>query len=135
MDKPRGCTGMLPECVVRVDGLHERLVLQISTLREIIETRLDAADHALGLQAREVERRLDGLNHEQARLAADRAFFVPRETFEGFARETRGWRDRVEQYMAEGQGRNKGLSVAWAVLIGMVPTLLALAALWQRAQP
>jgi len=124
---------------VRVDGLYDKLVIQIAALREVIDTRLRAADHALGLQAAEIERRMSGLNHMQSQFNAERMRdierYLPREIHEGFVKEVRTWREMVERRTAEGVGQYKGVGLVWAVLIGAVPTLIALAALWQRAQP
>jgi hypothetical protein len=82
------------------------------------------------LQAKEYERRLEILNHEQSRLGADRERYLPRENFDLFKsdavnrqelafKEVNSWRKTVDEFMALSAGRDKGLSIAWVVAIGI----------------
>jgi uncharacterized membrane protein YukC len=57
----------------------EKLLIEIE---HKIDLRFDSLDKALSLQAREYERRLEILNNEQSRLAAERLHFLPREVYE-----------------------------------------------------
>ena len=113
------------------------------SLRAYVDHRIDALDRLLRqqlidmeqartIQAREYERRLDALNGEQARLAADRERFVSRELYEQAFHEWRLWRDAVNAQLAGYQGRERGLSALWVAGIGAASVALALLALLLR---
>lgn len=75
---------------------------------------------ALELQAAEYARRLEELNHEAKRMAERDRLFIPRETFDVFEKELLGWRYTVNQALSTTSGRNKGLSLAWSIVLGAV---------------
>jgi len=61
--------------------LRESLSREIKHERELRGAWIRGTDAALALQKIETERRLDGLNHEAARLAADKATYLSRDIF------------------------------------------------------
>ena len=54
----------------------------INHLKELLEVKLESAEKALTLQAKEYERRLADLNGEAARLMEMQSKYLPRETYE-----------------------------------------------------
>lgn len=62
-------------------ALRDHLETQIRELDKRIDQRLCAQAKALTLQAKEYERRLEDLNHAHAQHLADRALYLPRETY------------------------------------------------------
>lgn len=62
-------------------ALREFLEKQICALDKRIDQRFIALDKALALQAGKDKEHFDALNHEQARLLADRERYLPREIY------------------------------------------------------
>jgi len=58
------------------------LTVKLDALDRLINERFKLSDEALRLQAVEYGRRLEILNHEQARLQLDRERYLPREVYE-----------------------------------------------------
>lgn len=80
----------------------------IETLKEHLELKFRSLDalraaeaRALILQAEEYERRLEGLNGEQARIATNQSASVSRELWESTQREDRDWKRRIEGQVAD----------------------------------
>jgi hypothetical protein len=61
--------------------LRELIEQKICSLDKRIDDRFIALDKALKLQAEKDQRHFEDLNHEQARLLADRERYLPRETY------------------------------------------------------
>jgi hypothetical protein len=99
------------------------------TLREYIDTRLDALDKALELQARELARRLDELNHSHSRSLEDRNLFVTKDEYKtghtGLVSTVETLRDTVQQW----RGRDTVVAVGISMLASFV--MLAIAHLWK----
>ena len=114
----------------RVDNIvstsHVRLREYIDTLlaheRELRERSEDAAHHALELQAREYERRLEDLNHAHTQTQSILSHTVSREMFENYVTNMAEWRDVISQQAAE----QRGATSRQMYLIGLAVTLLAL---------
>ena len=64
--------------------LREYLEMRLGNVGERVGDRLNAMDKALELQAVELSRRLDILNHAHERAVEARRETVPRETFENY---------------------------------------------------
>lgn len=103
--------------------LRELYDLKIEALRDMVALKITEGDKALRLQAEEYERRLSALNNEQARLAADRERFLPREVFDSFLKDTDIWRNTVNRFMAATSGRDSGIGVAWTAGIAAIGLL------------
>lgn len=103
---------------------------KIDALEKIIITRIDAGDKALAIQTREFERRLLDLNGEQARLAADRERYLPRELFDQSAKDMNNWRSLVEGFMATIRGQSKGLSLSWSIFSALIGALVSAITVW-----
>lgn len=105
-------------------GLTLRELLEVKREIAVLEAkfteRLKAMDMALQIQAKEYERRLEHLNGEQARIKEERAEQLPRENFELYRKEQEVWRETVNQFTSEERGKEKGLSVGWAVLLAVL---------------
>jgi len=113
----------------RTDLVRELLELKIGHVTEIAKLRVELTDKALQLQRIEYERRLDLLNHEQARLAADRERFLPRELYDANNRDQRQWRDSVNTWIAANQGKSTGQQATVAAIYaaaGFIVTLIVI---------
>lgn len=86
-----------------IETLKEHLELKFKSL----EALRAAEARALILQAEEYERRLDALNGEQARIAANQSASVSRELWESTQREDRDWKRRVEGQVADRVSREE----------------------------
>lgn len=103
--------------------LRHYIDVKIDYERKILDQRIDFMNVALRLQAIEYERRLEGLNHEQARLASDRERFVAREVYETAESSLSVWRDGVNRAILLAAGRTSGMGAiasGAALLIGVV---------------
>ena len=114
---------MLDEQGNRV-SLREYLEHKICALDKRIDERLCSRDNALALQAKEYERRLGDLNHEQARLLADRERFLPRETYEAHRKDLDDWRTTVNKNFATSTGRVTTLVTVAVVLSAISAALI-----------
>jgi tetrahydromethanopterin S-methyltransferase subunit G len=126
------------------DGLTLRELLEVDKKLAVLEAhmkqKMDAAEKALQLQAREYDRRLDALNHEQTRLAVDRERYLPREIYESHLKEidTKIWtfkkdlddfKSTVNNYISATIGRDRGIGLSWGVLLGAGTFLIVATAL------
>ena len=98
--------------------------LDLVTLREFIEQRMDSMDAALSLRTGEVERRLSELNHVHQRAVEDRSQFLPREVFEQYLREVQSWRDSVNADLNQARGRATMLAAVISLAVGVVVFIL-----------
>ena len=95
-----------------------------------LEEWYSAVNRAIELQATEYARRLEELNHENRRVADRDKMFLPRETFDQFEGELRNWRYSVNTTIATIGGRDKGLSLAWSMILGGISLLIGVTALY-----
>lgn len=98
-------------------SLREYLEKQVCDLDKRLDERFCARDKARALQASEYERRLSDLNHEQARLAADRERFMPREIADTRQRDYELWKAIIDKTIATAQGRATVTTVVMSALI------------------
>lgn len=86
---------------------HDRIVR--------LEERQKADRQARKLQAVEYERRLEALNHENARILANAAIYLPREVFDGYVKEAAAREQRLAEAVSlardEGSGQAKAVGV------------------------
>lgn len=80
-----------------IDTLKEHFEKQFAALHEREKLRAEA----LTLQAAEYERRLESLNGEQARIAANQSSSVSRELWDSTEREDREWKRRADAAIAD----------------------------------
>ncbi len=106
-------------------ALREFLEHKIEALDKRIDERLCAQSKALSLQAREYERRLEQLNHEQARLAADRERFMPREIADQRQKDYEDWRASIDKTLATGAGASKWETVILSAAISAAVFMLS----------
>ena len=104
-------------------SLREHLELKARV--DVIDTRAVNAASALELQAKNYEQHLASLNNEQARLAADRERFLPRETFSLFEDSLREWRDSINRFSAASAGRDSGIGTSWSIVLAVFGLSLA----------
>ena len=107
------------------DTVSLREHLDLVTRVAVLETNMNANAVQLKLQAAEYERRLDGLNGEQARLASARRDFVSVLAYDTFKETLEPWRDTVNRFMAANAGRDAGIGTSWGVLVAAGGLLIA----------
>lgn len=98
---------------------HDRIVR--------LEERLKSNRRARRLQAKEYERRLAELNHENARLLARDAIFLPREVFDGYVTEAAA-REQLRTEALRLARSQRITTVAFSIIAaaGVVVALVAL---------
>lgn len=80
---------------------------------EVLEERVRAMQEALKLQAFEVERRLNELNHAHEKQVQYQSETVPREVFGNF-------KDEVNTKLNTLAGKSSGVGATWALLFQLV---------------
>ena len=119
------------------------LVKEIGEIKRLVivadvkaEERWTAYHRALTLQALEIERRLEHLNGEAARITKERTLLtdqIRREMETGFlaaGRDTTNVRETLLAFMSEQRGINKGLSLSWTIFVAVITLLIAGFGLW-----
>lgn len=66
---------------------------RFTALSKHFDLRMDAQDKALLLARDEEKKHFEDLNHETERVKLIQDTYLPRETFDTFVREFRGWKD------------------------------------------
>src|SRR5271156_516726 len=99
----------------------ERVLTQekLERLREVLEDRFHMLDKAQNIAYVELQRRLDTLNHAHEEAKHKESHFMPRENFEQFFKDFGVWRDTVDKFQSNLNGRI-------AVLVGAVGIILFL---------
>jgi exonuclease VII large subunit len=85
----------LREFEQRMFALSQQINDQIRSQRELSDTRAEALQTALNLQAEEYRRRLDELNHAHETAMENWRTSLPREMFDSYSNEWQKWRDTV----------------------------------------
>ena len=73
------------------------MLVELTKLRSEVVAMKEARE----LQAREYERRLDALNHENARVQSAQDTFLPREVYEATESANRKWRNEISTVITE----------------------------------
>ena len=105
------------------ETLKDPLLERIEGLRALSFERSAAAKEALALQAKEYERRLDALNHEHERIAANQASSIPREVFDRVIGQHESRMADLERWRATSEGRVWGI----CLVIGAAVTVINIA--------
>jgi hypothetical protein len=96
-------------------------------IREVLAIELRHRDRALEVQAREYERRLNTLNHENERILQAAALAVSNEKFDGFIKQLNDWQKIVDRFVAQTETTTSNLEKAQTKLRAMVMIWLAAA--------
>ena len=107
--------------------LLEILEHKIEALDKHVDLRFCALEKARALQAQEYERRLTELNHAHERALKVSMLTTPRELFDIHVSEDTKKHDEVNRYIAANTGRDKGISLVWAVVIAVVGIAMSVA--------
>lgn len=107
---------------VRLAEMDRRYEQRFAAQERALSNALAASDKALAVAAREYERRLEALNGEQARLAADRERFVSQDAYDT-------WRDGVNAALSVGAGKERGIAAVWAVGVVVAALILTVVGL------
>ena len=96
-------------------------------MQEMIDHRFEAMDHALIMRQKELERRLDGLNHSFTQRETDRDLFVKKETYDlrvgyydSYIEATRVAHQQLVNRVTVIETR----SIVWTSVIGVAFTIL-----------
>jgi hypothetical protein len=99
-----------------VDFVDRTLAAEIRRVEAVFKSELESRDKAHTVQAMELSRRLDELNHAHQRSNEDKAEFLPRMTYDTFLKGYEVWSREVNAYMANQQGR----TAAYVSIVGVV---------------
>lgn len=105
---------------VELDGFRQLTEERFAHNKAMRETEA----HALVIQAKEIERRLDALNGEQGRIAQSQATYVSRELWDKVQADDKVFRSRVEQFMAVNQGQRQGVGFSGTVIDRIVTLII-----------
>lgn len=109
--------------------LNEKIDILFATHRELHASEEKARQVALEISIHEVERRLDSLNGEAARLVAIQKNYLPRETYEMQSLEFR--RDIDQLRMFEANIRGQILAYASIISFAVGIALFIVGRLWK----
>ena len=95
----------------------------------VLEEKVAAQRREIAQQALEYERRLTDLNHAHEKQVRDQQTYVSDDKFAGWQGEINTWRSTVTGVLAELQGRTLGVGTTPAIVMQIVPMLIALPAI------
>lgn len=102
------------------NGHLEKLVMQrIDALENITDMRFKAAEEALNLKSKELDRRLDALNGEAGRIAKVLEQSIPREVFDNYKKEMDVKINDLKESTSTSKGKTLGFSTGLSLLIGI----------------
>jgi len=111
----------------------ERLIdARLLHLKAEVEAKFTAEDKARSLDRADTQKHLEQLNGEQARLLADRERMISREKYEADQHGLAEWKDSVNGILSLGRGREKGISLAWVVIVGLAGLISTLVAIFSH---
>jgi len=106
---------------VRRDGASS--FAEVTCVRESVTVRLSVLEEqvkadrrALELQAKEISRRLDELNHAHEKQVKDQQTYVSADKFDGYVANQDSWRSKVDTTLALLEGKSGGVGLARAAL-------------------
>jgi len=109
--------------------LDDKIGILFAAHRDLHNAEDTARKTALDISIREIERRLDGLNHESSRLVAMQKTYMPRESFEIQHEEFRREIDALRIFEANIRGQVVAYASVISIVIGVV--LFVVGRLWQ----
>ena len=119
-----------PECTA-----EEKLARQATEIA-VLQERIKGQADAIGLQAKEYERRLSELNHAHAQAVARNELYLPREVYDKaeITRELRisVLKERLDKMEGRSAGIGLSLSTAISILIGAGAIVGIVVALFMR---
>lgn len=107
-------------------SLREYLEALIGKETGVIMARLNGMDERHTVQADELARRLEELNHAHARSLEDKGTYLPREVFEQTQREVRTRMELVDAKLAEERGASAATTRIWSVATSLFVGLAVL---------
>ncbi len=108
--------------------MREYIRLLIAQETGVIVAELKAMDKAHGIQAVELARRLDELNHQHARSSEERGHFITRELYDAKHAELQQLVAGMQTEMSEGRGRSAVIAAAAAIVASLIVGLMVVAA-------
>jgi hypothetical protein len=114
----------------RFDTERDRRLTEVAVEREkALKIKEESDKTALELARQINDLHLANLNGEQARLLADRERFISRESYDISQKDFAVWRDQVNAALSLGTGRDRGVALSWAVLVGAIAVTATLVTL------
>jgi hypothetical protein len=108
--------------------LREQVFREIRHERELRESWITSTEAALELKNIETERRLDNLNHEQARVALNAATYLSRDIFftwrDGFEKEKAIAAEEAARALGAAEARETASRRMWGVVVAVGSVLL-----------
>ena len=89
-------------------------------LREVIMEKFKAIEEAQELAYRELQRRLDMLNHAHEEAKQKENHYLPRENFEQFFKDFGTWRDTVNGTLSNQAGRMAAYAIGIVIIFGIL---------------
>jgi ABC-type transporter lipoprotein component MlaA len=89
-----------------------------------MQVQFTAQAEALKLQTKEIERRLEHLNGEQARIQSRDSYFLPREIFDQHRDANNKFQADIAETMATNKGQSHGMRELWGWIIAAVAILV-----------
>jgi hypothetical protein len=117
------CRDRRDACGKVIDARLGRIEDHLAHLHTVFDQRVQLAEKALEIQAKEYERRLQALNHAHEQAVKDREETLPRETFASFEREFDLFRRSVEKNLAAAEAR----SATWMIIMGIAFAVISVA--------
>lgn len=109
--------------------LREYLELRIDTLWNFVNQNILEKAKALELQAKEIERRLSDLNHEDARIAAVNASNVSREVYDVQISALSKQLSDLREWRATQEGKASVSGAIWGTVTGVAAAVTTTAIL------
>jgi hypothetical protein len=98
---------------------------EIVTMKEFIALQFDSLDRATKLQAKEYERRLDGLNGEAGRLSQMQSTYLPREVYEINHKELCNKVESLQNFRSNLEGRMIVIAFCISAIVSILFILLS----------
>ena len=112
------------------NGDLHKTIQELTIEVAVLKTRLDAKEHALAIQAREYERRLDETNHVLAREKEDKRTYLRTDTFDLKMSGLDDWRRLVDADRSESVGSKAMLTAIIAIVLSIATLAITLFLRW-----
>ena len=96
------------------------LAAEVKRIEAVWKAETESRDKARDIQAMELSRRLDDLNHAHQNAEKDKQAFLTKATYEAFLKGFESWSREVNTYMSNQQGR----TAAYVSIVGIVILLI-----------
>ncbi len=99
------------------------IAAEVKRIEAIFKAEIESRDKAHSIQAMELSRRLDDLNHAHQNAEKDKQAFLTKSTYEAFLKGFETWSKEVTTFMANSQGR----TAAYVSVLGLLYLVVGIA--------